>query len=272
MRSEDVTPGAPYSSPIFRANYFTFVLIRTGQSSYTLDGTEYLVNPRTLYFTNPGHLKGFGVKRDVTGFLISFSDSFLQQFINNEPFQQYPFLLSEIVPPQSLTDSFFEQLWQLGELILVEQKNPQSTTKEVIASYFNIFLLKVKAKLYETYDPIAEGDRSSALIRTFKQLIEEHFRALLRGQATQVPSVQTLADDMRLHPNYLSTIIKSKTGKTVHDWISQRVLLEAQGLLRSTNLSIKEVAYQLGFNEANYFGKFFKKATGLTPGTYRKQA
>jgi len=81
---------------------------------------------------------------------------------------------------------------------------------------------------------------------------------------------QYLAKKLNLHPNYLNAVIKSKTGRTVNDWISKRTLSVAKSLLINTSYSSKEIAYKLGFSESTHFSRFFKKHSKLTPNTFRK--
>ncbi|MEM8908728.1 MAG: AraC family ligand binding domain-containing protein, partial [Bacteroidota bacterium] len=109
-RLQEVSPPPPYQSPVFRANYFTFVLIKSGQSRYTLNSQRYEVKPETLYFTNPGHLKSFELLIPVDGLLISFSEAYLKDYIDADIFSLFPYLLSEIVPPQYLDSALFSAL------------------------------------------------------------------------------------------------------------------------------------------------------------------
>ncbi|MEM6379844.1 MAG: helix-turn-helix transcriptional regulator, partial [Bacteroidota bacterium] len=78
------------------------------------------------------------------------------------------------------------------------------------------------------------------------------------------------ARSMNLHPNYLNSVIKSKTGRTVNDWITQRMLSTAKALLINTNQTSKEIAYQLGFREPTHFSRFFKKQAQVSPNSFRK--
>ncbi|MNY56473.1 HTH-type transcriptional activator RhaS [compost metagenome] len=75
-----------------------------------------------------------------------------------------------------------------------------------------------------------------------------------------------------LHENYLNNVIKSKTGKSVSNWISEKLIAEAKSLLKNSTLSIKEIAYKLGFIETSHFSNYFKKNTKTSPEEYRKSA
>ena len=83
-------------------------------------------------------------------------------------------------------------------------------------------------------------------------------------------NISFYAEKMHLSPQHLSTTIKKTTGKTLTDIISSFVIRDAQGKLRSTELSIQEIAYSLNFPDISFFGKYFKRYTGVSPKKYRK--
>jgi AraC-like DNA-binding protein len=94
----------------------------------------------------------------------------------------------------------------------------------------------------------------------------------MSGKANKPYRLQDYADAQGLHSNYLSNVIKSKTGKPVGTWIIEKTISEAKSLLQNTDVPIKEVAYQLGFAESTHFSNYFKKYTDLTPASFRKQS
>jgi len=133
----------------------------------------------------------------------------------------------------------------------------------IIGNLFVVLLLKIKDRFWKDYDPLQESDRGSVIVQTFKQNMEKSYRNL--ANLKTLPNVQDYTLAQQLHPNYFSTAIKNKTGKSVNTWIHEKTLLEAQALLSNKNLSVKEVAYQLKFSEPTHFSKFFKKYTQQTP-------
>ncbi len=68
----------------------------------------------------------------------------------------------------------------------------------------------------------------------------------------------------------MSTIIKQTSGKTAGDWIDDYILLEAKALLKSTNMTIQQISDELNFPSQSFFGKYFKRLTGVSPKEYRK--
>jgi AraC family transcriptional regulator, transcriptional activator of pobA len=99
---EEIHDQVPLKSPLFRVNYYSIVMIRQGRGRYFLDDRTYETKPQTIYFTNPGHVKGFEVFQLVHGYILTFSESFLKQFIDKNVLDEFPFLIAEVVPPQYL--------------------------------------------------------------------------------------------------------------------------------------------------------------------------
>ena len=79
------------------------------------------------------------------------------------------------------------------------------------------------------------------------------------------------ADKLCISSKYLSQIIKNVSGFSAPDIIDKYVILEAQHLLRHTDLSVKEIADQLNFPNQSFFYKYFKSHTGCTPNSYRQK-
>ena len=86
---------------------------------------------------------------------------------------------------------------------------------------------------------------------------------------TQLPTVRYFADKMNLSPNYLGDIIKHFTQKSALDTIHDVVIEKAKNLLEEGQLTNSEIAYKLGFEYPNYFAKFFKKKTTISPKEYK---
>lgn len=260
----------PGKSPLFRANYYTFVIIHEGYGSYILDSHKFDTKPNTIYFTNPGHVKGFEIIQPYRGHLITFSEKFLKLYIGDNVFDEFPFLLAETVPPHYLDAAPLAAFAALCQQLLTEYQGDSPYKYKILGSLTAVFLLKIKEMFWDDYDPQAEGSQASPIVTAFKRNLENHFRALAAGEAEQVLQVQDFAQMQNLHPNYFSTVIKSKTGKTVNTWIIEKIIAEAQALLVQTAKPINEIAYQLGFQEPTHFSRFFKKHTGLTPSAFRR--
>ena len=267
----DVHTELPYQSPVFRANYFSFVFAKNALGSYTTGAQSFQTTPGTIYFTNPGHYKSFSWQQVSDVCLITLSEAFLKENVHADILEEFPFLLAETVPPQVLAPDAFAEFDQLCRQIQHEYARPSAYRDRVIGSLIRVILLKIKALSWQKYNPIEEGSRSSQIVKTFRQMLEGNFRQLSRGETTLALRVQDYADAQSLHPNYFSNVITSKTGKSVSGWIAEKTIAEAKALLQHSSLSIKEIAYRLAFTESTHFSTYFKKHTHLSPVSYRKQ-
>ena len=271
MSIPDIHPQIPFKSPKLRADYFSFILTKEGSGIYYLDDNKFPYGSQTFYFTNPGHLKSYELKEAKEAFIITLTEKFLRENVHLEIFSEFPFLLAEIVPPKKLSINEFEEFEILYKQIANEFEKNSTYKNKILGNLCTVLLLKIKEKFWVTYNPIEEGTRNSQIVKSFKQLLESEFRKVIDNEQNESKlQAQYLAEQLNLHPNYLNSVIKSKTGKTVNDWISHQTLIVAKDFLLNTSYSSKEIAYKLGFSEPTHFSRFFKKHALLSPGTFRK--
>ena len=267
----DIHPYIPFESPKLRADYFSFIITKDGSGVYYLDDNKFPFDSGTIYFTNPGHIKSYELHESNDSFIITLSESFLRENVHSEIYREFPFLLAEIVPPQKMTENDFEEFEILYKQILREFNKDSEYKNKILGNLFMVLLLKIKEKFWSNYNPIEEGNKNSQIVKSFKKLLESEFSKVMDNDQNDSKLLALdFADRLNIHPNYLNAVIKSKTGRTVNDWISNRSLSLAKSLLMNTSLSSKEIAYKLGFSEPTHFSRFFKNHTQLSPNTFRK--
>ena len=111
-------------------------------------------------------------------------------------------------------------------------------------------------------DVPAHGDRANDVFSKFLRLLAEYY--------TRERGVGFYADKLFLSPKYFSRLVKSASGRGAPEWIDTYVVLAAKRLLKNTDLSIKQVVYELHFPDQPAFTKYFKNHTGQTPAQFRK--
>lgn len=267
----DVHDVLPFKSSVYRANYFSFVFVKDGNGRYTTDDLSFETSSGTIYFTNPGHHKSFEWTRLNEVYLITLSESFLKENVHPEVFEEFPFLLAETVHPRTLNPEDFAEFEHLYQQIHKESLAHSPYKNRIIGNLFVVLLLKVKEYFWADYNPIYEGNRSSQIVKIFKNTLEKHYRDLASGTVHTLFQAQDYARAQNLHPNYLNNVIKTKTGRAVSAWISDKTITEAKSLLKNSSISIKQIAYQLGFSESAHFSNYFKKYTQQTPNEFRKE-
>ncbi|QEC42027.1 helix-turn-helix domain-containing protein [Pseudobacter ginsenosidimutans] len=269
---QEIMKNLPLTSVRYRPDFFSFLFIREAFGKYTIDDLQFNMQPRTVYFTNPGNLRSFEWHQLNDTCLIVFTEAFLKEQVHSDIYNDFSFLLTETVEPRVLMPEQFRAIEELYQIIHREYSSNSPYRNKLIGSMLVSLLFKIREYFFQDYNPIYEGNRSSQIVRTFKQNLEQHFRDLAGGKTDTQLRVQDYADKQFLHVNYLSSVISSKTGKTVSAWIADKTITEAKVMLQNKQVSIKEVASRLGFLEASHFSNYFRKHTHQSPAEYRKQS
>ncbi|WP_126974033.1 helix-turn-helix domain-containing protein [Gynurincola endophyticus] len=261
----------PYQSPSFKPDYFSFLFVKDGSGKYAIDDYTFEVNPNTVYFTNPSNYRTFSWKKITEIYLITFDESFLKEYVHKDIFTLFPFLLTETVEPRVVSDEQYKELENIYLLIEEEYKMTNNDQHVIIGHLLSVLLYKIRNTFFLNYNPINEGKRSSQIVKKFKQLLEKNFRDLRSGKTDTLLRIHHYAADQNLHPTYLSNVVKTKTGKPISVWISEKTITESKNLLKNTLTPVKEIAFRLGFAETAHFSNYFKKHTHISPIQYRKQ-
>lgn len=266
----DIHDTIPYASPVFRTNYYSFIFVKRGSGNYTTDDLTFEYGDHTIYFTNPGHLKAFEFYALTDAHLITLSEAFLKENVHQDVFQEFPFLLAETVPPQQISPEAFADVERLYLQLLSEYRKDSAYKFRILGNLFVVLLLKIKESFWGGYLPLEEGDRSSQIVKAFKLALEANFRELAEDRTLYQLQAQDYARVQGLNANYFSQVIKSKTGKSVTQWMAEKRVAQANAYLLHAGLSVKEIAFRLGFAETAHFSTFYKKNTGRTPTGFRK--
>lgn len=269
IRLHDLFKATPYQSAKFKTDYFSFVFIKRGSGNYTVDSHQFNVKDNCIYFTNPGHIKSFYVDSCENAYMINFTESFLSQYLSKSIYEDYDFLLAETLAAKTMSKELFDQISFYYKQIENEIAYPEKEKFKVVASLLGIIFQKLKTHLWPNYNALEEGKRSSQIVTEFKQILDDCFKLNNEFKCKNPsPKVELFSTEIGLHPNYLSSVIKSKTGRTISDWVNERKILLAKLLLTEGLLTTKLVAYELEFNEPTHFSRFFKKHCKQTPSDY----
>jgi AraC-like DNA-binding protein len=107
--------------------------------------------------------------------------------------------------------------------------------------------------------------------KTIREPLVGNFLELVRENYKLYHALGFYANKLCITSKYLTTLVKRKTGTTAADWIERYIILEAQALLKSTNMTIQQIGDELNFSSQTFFGKFFKRLVGMSPKEYRKR-
>ncbi|GCC53510.1 AraC family transcriptional regulator [Chryseotalea sanaruensis] len=249
-----------------KSEFYRVAMCRRG--FVTVDcGLETFTHQRnTIHFNFPSQLFSlYNKSDDMFAYYILFTEKFIEDILPlNSIQQQFPFLDYEGVPFFQLTESESTEIEELFFKIDNEIKRNQKLLKQAIQLYIKLILIAAnrsyeRQKLAKKVEPKKDG----TVVTRFKKLVGQHFLTKR--------SVSDYASILAITPNHLSKLVKEQSGKTASSFIEEMLLMEAKALLRHTELTISEIAYQLNFSDPSHFNKFFKKGTALTPLRYRNQ-
>jgi YesN/AraC family two-component response regulator len=120
------------------------------------------------------------------------------------------------------------------------------------------------------------------MLNDFIEILEKHkeyiYNSLINKVISYIKkniendlSLKELSSFVNVHPNYLSSTFKKEVGKTLSEYINEQKIAAIKLYMNYTNLSISEISYTFNFTHCSYFSRFFKKHTGITPMSYKKQ-
>lgn len=247
-----------------RHNYYELLFFSRGQGSHMIDFETHALNTTTLHFISPGQVHALNRYRGVEGYVVNFTRDF---FVLNggDPtlLNDFPAFNKTAFPVLGVSVPVFSGFCTLIDLMHTESKGDSPLKDQVMVSFIGLLLVKCKALLIDTPHYQRNSSAPGQLLQRFNTLLEDNYLHLRK--------VGDYAERLHLSPNHLSVVIKKLTGKTVADLIHERLLLEAKRLLLHSDLSAKEIAWELNFSDPPYFTRFFKSNTGFSPENFRKE-
>lgn len=183
----------------------------------------------------------------------------LRDFITNNEIRWNPVINSSIQE-----NNLFEDFVNFLKKYYFNKPGNKNTRKTVLQ--YLIFALITS--ITDSYSSLSQG---SGIVRKRVDEIIDNFYALISQQARSERRVHFYADKLNLSPQYLTTLIKNQTGKSVNQWIEHAVVMHAKSLLSSTSLSIKEISQELNFIDSSSFCRYFKRCTKLSPNSFRSK-
>ncbi|HLP11849.1 MAG TPA: helix-turn-helix transcriptional regulator [Flavobacteriales bacterium] len=246
-----------------RHNYYEMFIFTKGAGYHDIDFTRYTISECAIHFVSPGQVHQVERELGTYGYVLLFSrDFFAMNTENKNLLFDLPFLNNN--GPDPVLDlsqaemSFFTTILSTME---VEYKNKNSLKEEMLRSYLNLLLLQ-SHRLYNEKHPVAKVITGSTLYKDFRILLEKNF--------TKEHKVMEYAEKLNVTEKTLNENIKKVTGKTASEHIFDRIILEAKRLLKHSDLTTKEIAYFLNYQDPAHFSKFFKTQTGQSPSDFRE--
>ncbi|MEZ0612088.1 helix-turn-helix domain-containing protein [Fibrella sp. WM1] len=246
-----------------RKDHYLLVFIRRAGSRQWIDTTPYVLRDNAVYFTGPSQVIVKEGMKQLWSTGLAFTREFLSLQENASltklPLLQNPYNVHELL----LSEADVSVVEALLTNITAEYQHPGEWQQRMLSAYLTV-LLTYLSRLYTTQCMDMPPSADTLLLKTFQAKIDEGFR--------EQHEVSDYAALLHLSAGHLSEVVKQQSGKPAIKHIHDRIVLEARRLLFHTNDSLKEIAFDLGFADASYFNRFFKRETGLTPADYRNSS
>jgi len=248
-----------------RHDFYTIILVKDASGKHFVDYVEYPIKPGILFFVSPEQVHQVVVEGDIpSGDIIMFNTDFLVRYSIDEDFifNLGLFSCSTGTPPLLLPDRGISKLIILSNEIRDAFNNDEPYKFEVIAAFVKLFLIECNKYAVPSKDLNPQSKQSGRpLIKEFRELLMKHYSGWHK--------VGDYANALNITSDYLNNVLKSNLGKTAKEMIFDRIILEAKRLGLHTELSSKEIAYRLGFDDPSHFSKFFKNETGESFSDFR---
>jgi AraC family transcriptional activator of pobA len=243
-----------------RKDHYLLVFIRRAGSRQWIDMMPYRLKDNTVYFTGPDQIIVKEEFKQLWSTGIAFTKEFLSlqenASISRLPLIQNPGNGHEL----QLTEADVAFVEDTLAKIKAEYERPNEWQQRMLTAYLTV-LITYLSRLYTEQFESQPVSTDKLLLKKYQATIDEHFRE--RHQVSEYASLLSVS------AGYLSEMVKAQSGKPAIMHIHERLVLEARRLLFHTQHSLKEIAFDLGFSDASYFNRFFKRETDMTPAEYR---
>ena len=236
--------------------------IRYGQQHYDYD-------KGVLSFTAPNQVQYLDLQNmdcDSAGYLLIFHEDFLLKHPLANTISGFGFFSYAVNEALHLSEDEENNLIEILNKIEKEYQHIDKHTQEIILSQIEL-LLQYSNRFYERQFITRKNNNHQLLIK-FEKFLNDYFDqdSLEKGLLT----VHQIAEAMNLSPNYLSDLLRIHTGQNTQQHIHEKLISKAKEKLSTTELSISEIAYDLGFEHSQSFSTLFKKKTKMSPLEFRQ--
>ena len=259
--------------PPFKHNSYAIKLLLKGEGVMRIGQWKQNLKAPAVFISPPNQIVSCEMADyNILEYTMIVSQEFVEKYLKSKHFiSVFEYFQAEKSAPFVITDDEMTDLIKVFDYINDEYKaEEKSDSLEIMASAILIFYMKIK-RLYNQYSLENEPENNEA-----KKIdsLSNRFLTLLHEDSQNVENVDYnisyFASKLAVHPNYLSSKLKSETGKTAKEHLDTKLIHSAKTLLQQTDFSVKEIAFKLNFKESAHFVNFFKKQTAETPNEFRK--
>lgn len=247
-----------------------FAICINGTARIKINFKEYDIEENTIITILPYFVTEFIEKSDnlMLEFLV-FSVDFLTEMPSISNFDISRSIIQK--PCLQILEEEADKYLEFHSFIVKQYKRKDHPyRKEMAKSLLYAMLTEIGSIYHSQINPNTEGKENNKSSTSHQEELLYRFFGLLLQFHKQERSIQFYADKMCLTPKYLSTLVKEQTGRTAFTWINEALISSIKYMLKTSDKTILQISEELNFPNASFFGRFFKKHTGMTPGEYRE--
>ena len=243
---------------VHRDDHYIFFLMEAGIASMMIDFAEVSIPEHCIFYVLPGQVHHRIDHVHAEGWFLAVDTLLVPKefrlVFENQLLLQQPYLLNQQQYQQS-----HSLIQLLNNHFLYNKQSPFYI--DILRSLLNAFTGIAACGYDHLNDNGSKHSRPVQIAQQFKGLVSDNYKNEKRPTA--------YAGMLNLSEAYLNEALKKATGSPVSYWITHEVILEAKRLLYYTQLNVKEIAHELGYEDHTYFSRLFKKTTGVTPLDFR---
>ena len=230
--------------------FYEIIWFQKGSGTHYVDFNQYAIAPGTIIFISPGQIHSFDTKHDQEGYVLKICAELFDDFVS-----------LSCVTVQDKDSAALEML--IGAMQEELKKEDSLGHREALHALVKLFVIMVR-RSYAEINPSTPNPHkvSYKAFLNFRKLIEENY--------CRLHTVKDYASLLNVSSKTLTLYVNECSKYSPLELINNRIILEAKRLLRYSVLSVKEIAFRLGFEDPSYFAKFFKRLVKQSPADYRE--
>jgi AraC-like DNA-binding protein len=248
---------SPAAGETHRDNYYLFLFLESGEAHLLLDFREYHIRGAVFGCILPGQVHAYMTLNNVSGWIMCLD----ALFVKDEWKDIFETVLISGNPVVVPDEGMLRDLQFCFSLLERKTASPNHPFVRHTVCALATSLAGIIAELYRQHQPTTLNQRLTGITLRYKTLIAAHLKTM--KSPTQYASL------LNLSPSYLNEAVRKTTGFSAGYWIQDAVTLEAKRLLFYTGMSIKEIAFELGYDDPAYFTRLFSKLAGMSPSRFR---
>jgi len=253
LKPTDHNPYEPH-----RLNFYAILIITGGEVNHIVDFKVHKLRKDDVMVISKGQIHAFDESSEYKGYLVVFSEAFMQKYIAQSTIAQINNLYNYFLNQEKFNNPDRNKI--LLPALQKQLESNSSSLPNIVGSLLSIYLLKLNEENIHS-SPLSFDSKYIDYFNQFRIAVEQNY--------SKTRDAKVYASNISISYKHLNEVCKNVVKITAKAFIDRYVILEAKRMLVSTSLSAKEIAFSLGFDEPTNFFKYFKKRTNLTPVEFR---